>query len=68
MLFRSLDSAVIDAGTFDWTSGRFPSFTEPSAGFHGLKYSETFKQIAFAVKVRIEVLKVRSFLRGFSAF
>ncbi|KAK4703673.1 GINS complex subunit 2, partial [Phenoliferia sp. Uapishka_3] len=53
----TIAGVVIDAGTFDWTSGKFPKFTEPSPGYHGLRYVETFGNIAFAVKVRIEVLK-----------
>src|ERR1700730_8305720 len=44
-------------GRFDWTSGRFPSFTTPAEGYHGLKYSETFGKLAFALKLRLEVLR-----------
>lgn len=44
------------SGKFDWTrSGKFPGFTEPSEGYHGLKFSETFGPVAFAIKVRTEV-------------
>lgn len=53
----SLGGAVIDAGTFDWTSGKFPEFTEPSKGYHGLKYSEALGNIAFIVKLRLEGLR-----------
>ncbi len=53
----SLGGAVIDAGTFDWTNGNFPEFTEPSKGYHGLKYSEALGNIAFIVKLRIEGLR-----------
>jgi len=53
----SLGGAVIDAGTFDWTSGKFPEFTEPSKGYHGLIYSEALGEIAFIVKLRIEGLR-----------
>ena len=43
-------------GKFDWTkSGKFPGFTEPAEGYHGLKFSETFGSVAFAVRVRTEV-------------
>jgi len=34
----ALGGAIIDAGTFDWSNGLFPEFTEPSAGYHGLIY------------------------------
>jgi len=37
----SLGGAIIDAGTFDWSSGKFPEFTEPSPGYHGLVYHES---------------------------
>ena len=53
----SLGGAVIDAGTFDWTSGKFPEFTEPSKGYHGLKYAEALGEIAFIVKLRLEGLR-----------
>jgi len=53
----SLGGVVVDAGTFDWTSGKFPEFTEPSKGYHGLKYSEALGEIAFIVKLRIEGLR-----------
>lgn len=53
----SLGGVVIDAGTFDWASGKFSEFTEPSKGYHGLKYSETLGEIAFIVKLRIEGLR-----------
>ncbi len=53
----SLGGVVIDAGTFDWASGKFPEFTEPSKGYHGLKYAEALGNIAFIVKLRIEGLR-----------
>ncbi len=54
---NSLGGIVIDAGTFDWTNGKFPEFTEPSKGYHGLQYSEALGEIAFIVKLRIEGLR-----------
>lgn len=53
----TLGGAIIDAGNFDWTNGKFPEFTEPSPGYHGLVYSEVLKQAAFIAKVRIEGLR-----------
>ena len=53
----SLGGAIIDAGTFDWSSGKFPEFTEPSAGYHGLIYHEALGNAAFIAKVRIEGLR-----------
>ncbi|MFD2915600.1 O-acetylhomoserine aminocarboxypropyltransferase/cysteine synthase family protein [Psychroserpens luteus] len=53
----SLGGIIVDAGTFDWTNGKFPEFTEPSAGYHGLVYSESIGPAAFIAKVRIEGLR-----------
>lgn len=53
----SLGGAVIDAGTFDWGNGKFPEFTEPSKGYHGLIYNEALGNIAFIAKLRIEGLR-----------
>ena len=53
----SLGGIIIDGGTFDWTNGKFPEFTEPSAGYHGLVYSEAIGAAAFIAKVRIEGLR-----------
>ncbi|ALM20703.1 O-acetylhomoserine aminocarboxypropyltransferase [Nonlabens sp. MIC269] len=53
----ALGGIIIDAGTFDWTNGKFPEFTEPSPGYHGLVYSEALEAAAFIAKVRIEGLR-----------
>ncbi len=53
----SLGGAIIDAGTFDWTNGKFPEFTEPSAGYHGLLYSEALGAAAFTFKLILEGLR-----------
>jgi O-acetylhomoserine/O-acetylserine sulfhydrylase-like pyridoxal-dependent enzyme len=56
-------------GKFDWASGRFPSFTSPAEGYHGLKFSETFGKEAYAVKLRLEVLRdLGATLNPFAAF
>ena len=65
----SLGGAIVDAGTFDWTSGKFPEFTEPSAGYHGLVYHEALGNAAFIAKVRIEGLRdYGAALSPFNAF
>lgn len=65
----SLGGAIIDAGTFDWSSGKFPEFTEPSAGYHGLVYHEALGAAAFIAKVRIEGLRdLGAALSPFNAF
>ena len=53
----ALGGAIIDAGKFDWANGKFPEFTEPSAGYHGLVYHDALKEAAFIAKVRIEGLR-----------
>jgi O-acetylhomoserine (thiol)-lyase len=65
----SLGGVIIDAGTFDWSNGKFPEFTEPSAGYHGLKYYEVLGAISFIAKVRIEGLRdFGAALSPFNAF
>ncbi|MDA9977069.1 O-acetylhomoserine aminocarboxypropyltransferase/cysteine synthase [Polaribacter sp.] len=54
---NSLGGAIVDAGTFDWSSGKFPEFTEPSAGYHGLKYYETLGASSFIFKLILEGLR-----------
>ena len=65
----SLGGVIIDAGNFDWSNGKFPEFTEPSAGYHGLKYYEALGAVSFIAKVRIEGLRdFGSSLSPFNAF
>lgn len=66
---NSLGGAIIDAGKFDWTNGKFPEFTEPSPGYHGLVYSEVLKEASFIAKVRIEGLRdLGAAISPFNAF
>jgi O-acetylhomoserine/O-acetylserine sulfhydrylase len=66
----TIGGLIVDGGKFDWTrSGKFPGFTEPSEGYHGLKFSDTFGAVAFAVKVRTEILRdVGAAMNPFAAF
>ena len=65
----ALGGAIIDAGTFDWANGKFPEFTEPSPGYHGLVYSEALEAAAFIAKIRIEGLRdYGAALSPFNAF
>ncbi|RZJ66462.1 MAG: O-acetylhomoserine aminocarboxypropyltransferase/cysteine synthase [Flavobacterium sp.] len=65
----SLGGVIIDAGKFDWSNGKFPEFTEPSAGYHGLVYHEALGPAAFIAKVRIEGLRdFGAALSPFNAF
>lgn len=65
----SLGGAIIDAGTFDWSNGKFPEFTEPSAGYHGLKYYETLGAASYTFKLILEGLRdFGSAMSPFNAF
>src|SRR5690606_20265794 len=54
---------IVDSGNFDWSSGKFPLFSEPSPGYHGLVFSDVFGtegpfgNIAFAIRARVEGLR-----------
>ena len=54
---NSLGGAIVDGGNFDWTNGKFPEFTEPSKGYHGLVYSEALEAAAYIAKIRLEGLR-----------
>lgn len=61
----SIGGVIVDSGRFNWANGKFPQFTEPSEGYHGLKFWETFGEgnplglpnIAFAIRARVEGLR-----------
>jgi O-acetylhomoserine (thiol)-lyase len=53
----TLGGVIIDAGTFDYSNGNFPEFTEPSPSYHGLKYHDALGPIAFIARVRVEGLR-----------
>ena len=59
----SIGGVIVDAGKFDWGNGRFPTFTTPAPGYHGLNFWETFGptgpfgNIAFIIRARVEGLR-----------
>ena len=61
----SIGGVIVDAGNYNWGNGKFPEFTEPAEGYHGLKFWETFGEgnplglpnIAFAIRARVEGLR-----------
>ncbi len=59
----SIGGVIVDAGKFDWASGRFPLFTEPAPGYHGMVFTEPFGvkgpfgNIAFIIRARVEGLR-----------
>ena len=52
-----MGGVIVDSGNFDWTSGKFPEFTEPDPSYHGLIYSETFGRAAYIVKARAQLMR-----------
>lgn len=61
----SIGGVIVDGGTYDWGNGKFPQFSEPSEGYHGLKFAEVFgvnnplglPNIAFIIRARVEGLR-----------
>ncbi len=61
----TIGGVVIDGGNFNWGNGKFPQFSEPSEGYHGLKFWETFGEgnplglpnVAFGIRARVESLR-----------
>ena len=54
----TLAGVVVEAGKFPWDNGKFPGMTEPSPGYHGVKFYETFGDFGFTMRARMEVLRV----------
>ena len=62
---NSIGGVIIDGGNYNWGNGKFPQFTEPSEGYHGLKFWDTFGEgnplgmpnIAFIIRARVEGLR-----------
>jgi O-acetylhomoserine (thiol)-lyase len=59
----AIGGVIVDSGRFDWRNGKFPLFTEPAEGYHGLNFSEVFGpdgpfgNIAFIIRARVEGLR-----------
>jgi O-acetylhomoserine (thiol)-lyase len=54
----TLGGVVVESGKFPWDNGKFPGMTEPSAGYHGVKFYETFGDFGFTMRCRLECLRV----------
>lgn len=52
-----IGGVIVDSGNFDWTNGKFPEFTEPDESYHGIVYTESFGNMAYAVKVRMQLMR-----------
>eukprot|EP01137_Pigoraptor_chileana_P035520 Opistho-2@29676 len=53
----TIGGVVVDSGKFNWANGRYSLFTDPSPGYHGLKYHETFGPVAFIFRARLEGMR-----------
>jgi O-acetylhomoserine (thiol)-lyase len=53
----SIGGVIIDSGRFPWDKGKFPQLLEPSRGYHGIRFYESFGDIAFIMKARVEGLR-----------
>ncbi|MBX7455915.1 bifunctional o-acetylhomoserine/o-acetylserine sulfhydrylase [Mycolicibacterium sp. 3033] len=64
----AIAGVIVDGGTFDWTNGRFPGFTEPDPSYHGVVFAELGAP-AFALKARVQLLRdLGSAASPFNAF
>ena len=65
----SIGGVVVEAGTFNWSNGRFPVVADPSPAYHGLQFHETFGTYGYLMKLRAETLRdLGGALSPFNAF
>ncbi|HRG62652.1 MAG TPA: homocysteine synthase [Burkholderiales bacterium] len=66
----TIGGLIVDGGNFDWAaSGRFPDFTTPDKSYNGLIYSESFGNLAYILKARVQLLRdTGACLSPFNAF
>ena len=65
----SIGGIVIDSGKFNWANGKFPELTEPDPAYHGIKYVESFKELAYIIKLRVTFLRdMGACMSPFNAF
>jgi len=72
---NSIGGVIVDGGNFDWGNGNFPIFTEPSPGYHGMKFWDVFGNfpglgnVAFAIRARVEGMRdLGACMSPFNAF
>ena len=53
----SMGGVVVDSGKFDWTNGKFPLLTEADPSYHGLSYTTALGELAYIIRLRIQVLR-----------
>jgi len=65
----SIGGIVIDSGKFNWDNGRYPELTEPDPSYHGVKFVESFGEMAYIVKARVQFLRdMGACMSPFNAF
>ena len=53
----AIGGVIVDGGNFPWDNGKFPEFTDPNPGYHGMKLFEAFGPLTFILKARVELLR-----------
>ncbi len=53
----SIGGVIVESGRFPWNNGNFPGLVDPSPGYHGISFTETFGEYAFLMKARVENLR-----------
>ncbi len=65
----SIGGIIVDGGRFNWSGGKFPQLSEPSRAYHGMKFTDTFGNLAFIIRARVEGLRdMGPCLSPFNAF
>jgi O-acetylhomoserine (thiol)-lyase len=65
----TMGGIIVESGKFPWDNGRFPTMTEPSPGYHGVRFYETFGNFGFTMKCRMEGMRTFGpVLSPFNAF
>ena len=65
----SIGGAIVDSGKFNWANGKYPELTEPDPSYHGVKYVESFGELAYIIKARTQFLRdMGSCMSPFNAF
>jgi len=65
----TMGGVIVESGKFPWDNGRFPTMTEPSPGYHGVRFFETFGDFGFTMKCRMEGMRTFGpVLSPFNAF
>ena len=52
-----IGGVIVDGGTFNWANGKFPGLSTPDASYHGIVYTDTFKEAAYITKARVQLMR-----------